>query len=78
MQKYDQESKIKHAKYYSIVLDTTPDVVHMDQLVFIIRYVDDLVKPLECFMGDLPNVGHKSQEMEKTVISVLLSHHTEL
>lgn len=31
--------EIKDAKYYSICVDSTPDVAHTDQLTFIIRYV---------------------------------------
>lgn len=30
---------IQENKYYSIVLDSTPDISHIDQLTFIIRFV---------------------------------------
>jgi hypothetical protein len=31
---------VKTAKYYSIIVDSTPDFSHVDQLSFIIRYVE--------------------------------------
>lgn len=31
--------EVKQAKYYSISADSTPDIAHVDQLTFILRYV---------------------------------------
>ena len=31
--------ELKLAKYYSISVDSTPDLSHVDQLTFIVRYV---------------------------------------
>ncbi|XP_071578286.1 zinc finger MYM-type protein 1-like [Temnothorax nylanderi] len=65
--------EIQAAKYFSIVVDSTPDIAHIDQLSFIIRYVKEDGSPIERFLGFLPNVGHKSEELETAVTSMLAS-----
>ena len=62
-------SEIENAKYFWVILDTTPDVSHIDQLAFSVRYVKN-GKPIErflCFeeMSGLKSVDflHKLQEL---------------
>lgn len=70
--------EIKSAKYFSIVIDSTPDISHMDQLSFIIRYVKNDGSPVERFICFLPNVGHKAEDLEMAVMSVLTMNNIDI
>lgn len=63
--------EIKKAKYYSISIDSTPDISHTDQLTFIIRYILPDGEPVERFVTFLPNCGHKGEDMEKAVLATI-------
>lgn len=64
-------SEIKTAKYFSVIVDSTPDISHIDQLSFIVRYVNKEGIPIERFIGFIPNTGHKSQELANAVCDKL-------
>ncbi|XP_072161308.1 zinc finger MYM-type protein 1-like [Bemisia tabaci] len=59
----------KDSKYFGIVLDSTPDISHTDELTFILRYVKN-GEPVERFLCFLPNIGHKAEEVVEAVIKV--------
>lgn len=67
--------EIRTAKYFSIIVDSTPDISHVDQLSLIIRYVrqkdTEESVPVERFISFIPNVGHKSEQLANVVCEKL-------
>lgn len=51
---------IKITKYFSIIVDLTPDVTKVDQLTVAVRYISKDGLPVERFIGFFPSVGHKA------------------
>lgn len=65
--------EVKNAKYFSIVVDSTPDISYNDQLFLIYRYVLNGT-PVERFIQFIPNIGHKSKEIADTVLKTIHEH----
>lgn len=65
-------TEVTNAKYYSISVDSTPDISHVDQLTFIIRYVLPSGYPVERFITFLPNSGHSGEDIENVVMVTIL------
>lgn len=63
--------QILESKYFALIIDSTPDVSHIDQLTIVIRYVDRNGIAIEKFLVFLPNIGHTGAEMESAVINYL-------
>ncbi|XP_065671624.1 uncharacterized protein LOC136089510 [Hydra vulgaris] len=66
--------ELKVAKYYSLIVDSTPDIANVDQLVIALTYVLPSGVPAERFLIFIPNSGHKSEEMSNVVMDFLNSH----
>lgn len=64
-------SQIKVAKYFSISVDSTPDVTHTDQLTFIMRHVTPDGCITERFIKFLPIQGHTGESLCQSVLGVL-------
>ncbi|XP_026821587.1 zinc finger MYM-type protein 1-like [Rhopalosiphum maidis] len=62
--------EVNEARYFSISIDSTPDISHTDQLSFIIHCVNVHGEPVERFLCFINNIGHKSQEMMEAVIHI--------
>nr|CAH7758965.1 unnamed protein product [Callosobruchus chinensis] len=61
----------KCSQYFSLIIDSTPDISHVDQLSFVIRYVKQNGEPVERFMKFLPHIGHKALDMFNAVTETL-------
>ena len=60
--------EIKDAKYFGIIVDSTPDLTHADQLTFILRYVnvDELI-PVERFLQVIPISSHTGKSLSVVI-----------
>ncbi|XP_045033909.1 zinc finger MYM-type protein 1-like [Daphnia magna] len=66
--------ELKEAKYYSVIVDSTPNGSHTDQLCFVLRYVLPDGAPVERFLGFLPMYGHTALQMLDMVTDKLNRH----
>lgn len=64
-------AELKSSTYFSISINSTPDVSNTDQLSFIIRYVRSNGEPVERFLGFIENVGHKAESLAEVIIATL-------
>jgi hypothetical protein len=62
-------NQIQSRKYFSIIVDSTLDITKIDQLTIAISYVMSDGFPVERFIGFLPSVGYKGEDMEKAIIN---------
>ena len=66
--------KIKAAKYFSILLDSIPDVSHIDQMALIVRYVkvdNSEVQIKESFLNFFPLHRKNADEITKSILDEL-------
>lgn len=64
-------AEIEVAKYFAITVDSTPDVSHVDQLTFIVRYVQPDGTPVERFLGFIQLLGHSAENMAGVVTRMI-------
>ena len=55
-------SEVKATKYFSVSVDSTPDITHMDQRTCILRYVLPS-GPVERYLTFLEMHGHTGKEL---------------
>lgn len=63
-------SEIKERKYFSLIVDSTPDITTHDQLTIAVRYITKEGKPVEHFLGFMSSVGHKGSDMELEILKI--------
>lgn len=64
-------AQVKEAMYYSIIVDSTPDVSHVDQLTVILRFVNTAGEIKECFFGFVSIEHHDGAYLAKIITDVL-------
>lgn len=64
-------AEIQQAKQFSVIVDSTPDLSHTDQLAFIFRFVSEEGKIIERFVGFKPIESHTGESLANTVMALL-------
>lgn len=64
-------NEVKEAQYFSISVDSTPDITHTDQLTFILRYVCTSGDPVERFLTFIPLEGHDASSLTDKILTML-------
>jgi len=64
--------EIKATKYYSISVDSTQDISHIDQLTFIVRYVTQSGKPVEQLKKFVDIHGHGAANLAEVVTNIIM------
>jgi hypothetical protein len=70
-------SELKSCKYYSVSVDSTPDVSHIDQLTCIFRYVLPS-GPVERFVNYLDMKGHSGEQLAQSLMDFLQKYHIDI
>jgi len=63
-------SEISEAKYFSVSVDSTPDLSHVDQLTVIVRYLRQ-GEPVERFLTFLQLENHKAETLAVNLLQYL-------
>lgn len=64
-------SEIKEAKYFSVIVDSTPDLAHVDQLTFIFRFVNNGGDVVERFLAFEPIENHSGNSLAECVVAMV-------
>ena len=70
--------EVQLCKYYSVIVDSSPDITHNDQLTFIVRYVNEIGEAHERFLTFFKNPGHTGENLADAVLEILKSINLEI
>ena len=70
-------TEVKAAKYFSVSVDSTPDITHVDQLTCILRYVLPS-GPVERYLTFLEMHGHTGKELAESLLEFLNTHRIDV
>ncbi|XP_033223026.1 zinc finger MYM-type protein 1-like [Belonocnema kinseyi] len=71
-------NEIIEAKYFSISVDSTPDISHIDQLTIVLRYVSSNGEVEERFLTFIPIVSHKGEEIAATILNFFKQYNIDI
>lgn len=72
------QQEIKNAQYFSISLDSTPGISHVDQISFCVHYVNKNGKPIEKMLCFLDNVDHQYAKKLIAVLNLLNNYNLNI
>uniref|UniRef100_A0A3B1JF76 TTF-type domain-containing protein n=1 Tax=Astyanax mexicanus TaxID=7994 RepID=A0A3B1JF76_ASTMX len=64
-------NKIKESKYFSVIVDSTPDLAHVDQPTFIFRFVNNDAHVVERFLAFEPIENHSGDSLAECVVAMV-------
>lgn len=67
-------NEVISSKYFSVIVDSTPDLSHNDQLSVVVRYVTDCGLSVERFLCFMKNTGHTGQKVFEKLMNSLEQH----
>ncbi|XP_050066296.1 zinc finger MYM-type protein 1-like [Aphis gossypii] len=70
--------ELMKSKYFSISVDSTPDISHVDQLSFMVRYVQHNGEPIDRFLCFTPNTGHKAEQLVDAILNILKVYNIDI
>jgi len=70
--------EVKTSRYFSISVDSTPDISHIDQLSFCVQYVNIKGESVERFLCFLDQIGHKAEDMANAVFRVFKKYNLNI
>uniref|UniRef100_A0A673NLW3 TTF-type domain-containing protein n=1 Tax=Sinocyclocheilus rhinocerous TaxID=307959 RepID=A0A673NLW3_9TELE len=70
--------EIQNAKYFSVIVDSTPDLSHVDQLTFIFRFVDPDGHVVERFLAFEPIESHTGESLADCILAMVDSLRLDL
>ena len=63
-------ARVKKARYFSVTIDSTPDISHVDQLTCVLCYIENET-PVERFVTFFDNTGHTGQAQATALLKFL-------
>ena len=65
--------ELRVADYFSVIIDSTPDLSHVDQLTFLFRFVNMEGNVVERFLAFEPIRSHTGESLAQCVIAMVNS-----